>query len=159
MNNDEILDTSSDFDDISEATEAIIDAAEDFSGENKDAPIVEGARDGEEAVDFEKIANADLIALKHEFSELSSLGSLSELENAERYGALRDLGLTPREAYLATAPRPQRQDNRAHLRSAVPIRAGSPDVGISSRELAAARELFSGLSDSEIRSLYKRVTK
>lgn len=158
MNNDEILDTSSDFDDVNDS-EANAELQEPETAENEDAPITEGAGDGEERVDFAKIADADLIALKHEFSELRFLESIAELENAERYGALRDLGLTPREAYLATAPRPRRQDNRAHLTSAVPIRAGAPDVGISSRELAAARELFSGLSDSEIRSLYRRVTK
>ena len=158
MNNDEILDTPSNFDDVTDEN-AAAKSQEPETPESEDAPITEGAKESEEITDFAKIANADLIALKHEFSELGALESIAELENAERYGALRDLGLTPREAYLATAPRVRRQDNRAHLTSAVPIRAGSPDVGISARELAAARELFSGLSDSEIRSLYKRVTK
>lgn len=157
MNNDEFLDTSSDFDDTSDNSgDAIFEINE--APESKDAPIGEGAGDAEERADFAKIADADLIALKHEFSELRSLENIAELENAERYGALRDLGLTPREAYLATSARPRRYDNRAHLKSSVPIRAGAPDVGMPSNELAAARELFSGLSDSEIRSLYKRVT-
>ena len=156
MNNDEILDTSSDFDDISD-NKADTSFQTEEAPESKDATIGEGAGDAEEGTDFAKIADADLIALKHEFSELHSLESIAELEIAERYGALRDLGLTPREAYLATAKRPRRYDTRAHLQSAVPIKAGAPDVGMSQRELAAARELFSGLSDSEIRSLYKRV--
>ena len=155
MDNNENLDTGASLEE-----EIALDAqSTQDEAENEDAPITEGAGDGRQEVDFEKIANADLAALKHEFSELSELESIGELENAARYGALRDLGLTPREAYLATAPRRPRTDNRAHLTSAVPAKAGSPDVGISARELSNARELFSGLSDSEIRSLYKRVTK
>lgn len=155
MDNIENFDTGADLaEEITRDTANAPSASESF-----DAPNTEGAGDGGLEVDFEKIAMADLAALKHEFSELSELESIGELENAARYGALRDLGLTPREAYLATAPRQPKTDNRAHLRSAVPIRAGSPDVGITSKELAYARELFSGLSDSEIRSLYKRVTK
>ena len=87
--------------------------------------------------------------------------SLSELENPARYGALRELGLTAREAYLATttpkAPISHTYDNRSHLRSSVPRTHGAVGEQMSVNEMRAARELFSDLSDSEIVKLYKKV--
>lgn len=102
----------------------------------------------------------DLIALRAQFPELSGLTTLRELNDPARYGELRDLGLSAREAYLATGgQRPQRTvDNRAHLHSAVPRSVHGMGDGISPAELSAARELFAGLSDHEIRRLYKRVS-
>ena len=106
---------------------------------------------------FEALERQDLEELIRDFPELSGKRSLAEIENPARYGVLRELGLSPREAYLASSFS-KRSDNRSHLHSAVPGRASSPEGGMTARELEGARELFSGLSDSEIRSLYKRVT-
>ena len=114
------------------------------------------AEDGE--VDYDAVARGDLAELKREFPELRELDHISRLDNPLRYGALRDLGLSPREAYLATQ-RVRRPDGRSHLSSAMPRGAGSPTGGMSSRQLAEARELFSDMSDVEIRSLYKKVTR
>ncbi|MBQ8720375.1 MAG: hypothetical protein IJY65_05020 [Clostridia bacterium] len=107
---------------------------------------------------FAALERADLLELIRDFPELSDKKSLSEIENPARYGVLRELGLSPKEAYLASSFS-RRADNRAHLHSSVPARAAAPDTTMSAKELEGARELFSGLSDSEIRSLYKRVTK
>ena len=106
---------------------------------------------------FAALEKQDLEELIRDFPELSGKRSLAEIENPARYGVLRELGLSPREAYLASSFS-KRADNRSHLHSTVPGRASSPEGGMSARELEGARELFSGLSDSEIRSLYKRVT-
>ncbi|MBQ8321589.1 MAG: hypothetical protein IJX92_04420 [Clostridia bacterium] len=54
---------------------------------------------------------------------------------------------------------PSGEDSRAHITSAVPRGACSPESPMTQREMERARELFSGLSDSEIHNLYKRVTK
>lgn len=98
----------------------------------------------------------ELSALTSEFSELRSGIDTSSLLDAKRYAELRALGLTPREAYLATAKRKSSRNNRAHLVSAVPASAKSPDIGMSRWALQTARELFSGMSDTELRSLYAR---
>lgn len=111
-----------------------------------------------EAVDYAQLAKEDLIALKSEFPELEALGDISELNNPLRYAALRDLGLTPSEAYLATAKRAPKRDNRSHL-SAIGTASYSQQSTMNDAEMAAARELFSDISDAEIRKLYKKVTK
>ena len=100
----------------------------------------------------------DLAVLKEEFAELSLVKSLSDIEGATRYGALRDLGLTPSEAYRATRTTPTRQNTRAHLSSAVPRMAVAPGERISREELRMMRGIFSDLSDSDLQRLYKKVT-
>jgi hypothetical protein len=113
----------------------------------------------EKGTDYAALALSDMRELISLFPHLKGKKSVSELENPLRYAALRDLGLTPREAYLATASHTAHYDNRSHLRSAVPIGAGAMGQSMSARELEEARELFSGLSDRDIQKLYKRVTK
>lgn len=101
----------------------------------------------------------DLNTLKAEFPELAEIESITELGNPTRYAALRDLGLTAREAYLATSSRTvSRTDNRAHLISGVPRAARSPLTSMTKSQLAEARELFKGMSDAQIHQLYKKVT-
>ena len=110
--------------------------------------------DGAELTD----TDAELEALAHEFPELEGEDA-EELYDTKRFAELIALGLTAREAYLATARvRRAVSDNRAHLSSAVPRGAKSPIGKMSASELRAARELFAGASDKEIMRLYKRVT-
>ena len=109
-------------------------------------------------VDYAEIAREDLALLKSEFPELSDLRDICELNNPMRYAALRDLGLSPAEAYLATAKRIPKRDNRAHL-SATGNASYSPQGSMSEAELSTARELFSDMSDAEIRKLYKKVNR
>lgn len=128
-----------------------------------DLPLPEEAvgADEESAIDYEALAREDLEVLRGEFSDLEGISSLAELDNPVRYGELRDLGLSPREAYLATAM-PKREkarpyDNRSHLRSSVPKSHGGRVDTMSVGELREARELFEGMSDAEIVRLYKKV--
>ncbi len=114
----------------------------------------------EDNTDYEALLEADLTQLRDIFPELAAVKDISELENPERYGALRDLGLTPEEAYRASTRRhPQREDTRAHLKSTAPKRTASPISAMSYRDMEAARELFPGISDAEIQRLYKKVTR
>ncbi len=111
-----------------------------------------------ERTDYSEIIEADIKELRTTFAELRDLESISELKNPLRFAALRDLGLSATEAYLATsAPRPV-YDNRAHLTASVPGSAGVA-TEMSRNEYAIARDLFTELSDSEIRKLYRKVTK
>ena len=112
----------------------------------------------ESAVDYALVAAEDVAALKSEFPEPSEISDICELNNPLRYAALRDLGLSPAEAYLATAKRAPKRDNRAHL-SAIRTVSYAPQGTMTESEMAAARELFSDISDAEIRKLYKKVNK
>ncbi len=101
-----------------------------------------------------------------ELAELVSLfpgadgKNLSELVNEKRYEELRALGLSTEEAFFATAKKQARtHDNRSHLGTSVPRSVKAPLGAMSARELQEARELFGGVSDEELRSLYQRVTK
>lgn len=109
-----------------------------------------------EPVDYEKIIREDLIELRGSFSELAGISSITELPNPMRYAALRDLGLTAKEAYLATSER-KAKDNRSHLSSAVPGGIGAPKCNMTRSELEGARELFPNLRDGELIGLYKKV--
>lgn len=148
--------------------ESLHDEYTDLQNENQkndtDAELNENAaiddepiQDAEDALDYAAVVEDDIRILKEEFHELAYLSDITELNDPLRYAALRDLGLTPAEAYLATAKR-QKKDNRSHLiatRTLSTARVGS----MTDAELSAAREIFSGVSDAEIRKLYKRVTK
>lgn len=136
----------------------------------KSEEITEIDSDGDDAVneselteaggvtDYEAIIASDIATLKSEFPELKDITEITELNNPLRYAALRDLGLSPVEAYMATARR-QAQDTRSHLRSAHGRSAAAPTSMMTQYELATARELFPGLNDSDLQRLYKKVTK
>ena len=113
----------------------------------------------EDTIDYESLMREDLAELKREFSELGDIDSITELSNPLRYAALRDLGLSPKEAYMATTPRKPPVDNRSHLSSAVGRSASRPAISIPPAQLRMARELFRDMSDAEINALYRRVTK
>lgn len=108
--------------------------------------------------DYERIAAEDLSVLKAQFPALAALSSLVALPNPSRYAELRELGLSPAEAYLATGSIARKKsDNRAHLRSAVPRMGAVSATALTAEEMAEARRLFSDLSDAQIHRLYKKV--
>lgn len=116
----------------------------------------DGGEDVAEVAAFDP--DADLAELKSEFPELAGVESLTDVEGATRYGALRDLGLTPAEAYKATRATPTHRNTRSHLSSAVPRMAASPRDCISREELRTMRGVFGDLSDAELNRLYKKVS-
>lgn len=122
-------------------------------------PVPETAPETAPEVDYAALAASDLATLRTEVPEAKGLPDLSALPDPRRYGELRDLGLSPVEAYLATCPPARRSDNRSHLRTAVPRSLAEEDAGLSATELDAARELFPNLSDAGIRRLYKKVNR
>lgn len=112
-----------------------------------------------EITDYGAVERADLIELKREFPELSSLGRIIDLSNPLRYAQLRDLGLSAKEAYLASSGTRHRASGKGHLTGAVPGGAKVADSAMSPSELKGARELFGNLTDEELQRLYRRVTK
>ena len=151
--NEDVIDAISDTD-----TQSVTEYAEG------DGPLFENDTNDAEmpadvCEDYEAMANADLGELKREFYEARSLSSIAELDNPVRFAELRELGLSPKEAYLATQRPKSRTDNRSHLVGSAPISAAHSGVSMTRGELQRARELFSGMSDGEIQELYKRVAK
>ena len=140
------------------ATEAV---AEDITVEEATggSPTEATETASESTVDYEALEAEDVRAIRSLFPEYKTISSVTELDDPLRYAALRDLGLSVKEAFLATQKRLSRYDNRSHLKSSVPRGAKSDGISMSAEALKEARELFSGLSDTEIQSLYKTVIK
>ena len=118
-----------------------------------------GAQNSADAIDYEQLIADDVCELKREFPELADLSSLTDLPDVMRYAALRDLGLTATEAYLASCTKGRKRDNRSHLVTAVSRSAGTPKGTMSREELSIARDLFSDMSESQIYELYRKVKK
>ena len=141
---------------VNSVTDAYAPSPTESDGENAPTESDEGS---DAYPDYERMIEEDLRELKAGFPELSALDDIAQLPNAMRYAALRDLGLTATEAYLATSSPRTRQDNRSHLVTAVSRSAGAPRGSMSRSELAVARELFSDMTDAQLYELYKRVNK
>ncbi len=134
-------------------------ASADTEASTKDSlPSPDRTESDNGGIDYEELIRNDLELLGKEFPELSDIKSIAELKDPIRYAALRDLGLDPVEAYLASSRR-RGTDTRAHLRSAYGKGISPSSVQIPRSTLAEAREIFSGLSDAEIQQLYKKVTR
>ena len=126
------------------------------STDEGEASISDGGDEAE--VDYAARVEEDLNEIRKQFPTLSALNDISELKNPLRFGALRDLGLTVKEAFLASGGARSSYDNRSHLTASVPKRASS-GIEMSRKEYELAKDLFSTLSDSKIKKLYQRVTK
>ena len=140
--------------------EEIFPSREETENQNATSSETDGEKERKDAEDtnYDELIKSDMKELSGEFSPDKEL-DIADLKNPIRYGALRDLGLTPREAYLASGGRRVNEDNRAHLSSSVPRKFSSQFSEIPRAELDAARELFGDLSDTQIRNLYKKVTQ
>jgi len=146
---------------LDEVNESLQNKPKEIDTSANEAPIetesAESTADGEDGIDYALVVSEDLRILREEFPELSEIEDICELNDPLRYAALRELGLSPEEAYLATSKR-QKKDNRSHLFATKTVSV-SRNGAMSDSELAAAREIFTDISDREIRKLYKRVTK
>lgn len=126
--------------------------------DSSSSPSAQATEISEVSIDYAAIVRSDVAELSAEFSELNGLTDITELENPIRYAALRDLGLTAAEAYLATTKNRRRADNRSHL-FGMPMVSSAPTGSMPDRELETAREIFTDMSDAQIRKLYKKVTR
>ena len=120
--------------------------------DNEEAPV----EVSEEAPAAEEAVGAQINAFDAEASAFYESGLIT---SRERYSALRSMGLSAREAYLATGTGIDRESTKAHLVSSVPSPATAPAGAMSTQEMDAARSLFEGMSDADIRKLYNKVTR
>ena len=111
---------------------------------------------GEEC--YAALAEADLATLREEGMGLRLPQSLTDLSDPARYGALREAGLSPLEAYLATEGMHllRERDGRTHLSPTVGRTAAPSGGRMATGDLLLGRDLFPSLSDGEIESLWRR---
>ena len=110
-----------------------------------------------------------LLQLKPELSPDGEGLSLGELRNPLRFAELREAGLSVEEAFLASnyrmlAERPRAISEKEARTDKTPARASIPRAigranGMPTALLLRSRAMFEGLSDTELASLYRRVTR
>ena len=113
-----------------------------------------------------KIA-ADLAEVQAAYPDAKAYASVKDFPNFKEFGRLRDLGLSPKQAYIASHPDAVRQnvaaatrqqslnDTKKHLKPAVSKASRDNTITMTKRELAECRDLFPGMSDKEIMKLYR----
>lgn len=125
------------------------------------------AREMYQRSEFEKKMKADLAEIQANYPETKKYGSITEIENFARFGQLRDLGLSPKEAYaavnsnsirenVANAVKQKNLNNKGHLNSVVPKNSKDDSVTMTKSELAEWRDIFPNKTDKEIMALYKQ---
>lgn len=118
-----------------------------------------------DVADYERMASDDLAEIKRLFPSFSDISHLRELDRAERFGEMREAGLSVEEALMATnyerifeaiVKKARAANGKSHLQSRVPTASGGETVGMTGEQMRQAKEMFDGLSEREIQSLYKR---
>lgn len=142
------------------------DDGEGHADENPEQGTEE-ASGGGEAKDYAAMAASDVAELNRLFPSLG-ITDLRKIDNAGRYGALRDMGLSVEEAFRATnharigaqsTPVVRKADGKAHIRGDMPAHQATDGFSMSAAEMRDARELFPGKSDKEIIALYRSVSR
>lgn len=124
-----------------------------------------------QTTEFNKKAAADLLAVQAAYPETKKYASIRDIPNFEEFGRMRDLGLSPKQAYAAANPDGTRQaaadatkrqsleNTKNHLKPTVSKSAKDTSVRMPRATLLEWRELFPGYSDKEIAELYKESIK
>lgn len=149
------------------AAEADDVSVEDYRKSKSEKEKLTEAQQLLQRAEFEKKAAADLAELQKYYPETKSLNSIVQIENLAEFGRLRDLGLTPKQAYAAANPdgvkthvaeavkQQSLNDTKKHLQSAVPKGSKDTSITMTKKELSEWRDMFPKLSDKEIAALYK----
>ncbi len=161
----------------------VIAGLEKVAAESDDIPVeeyrkkkAESQRNDEatkllQKVEFEKKMKADLAEVQSAYPETKGLKTITEIENFAEFGRLRDLGLSPKQAYAAANPDGVRKsvatavkqqsinDTKSHLRTAVPAGAKDNSIKMPKKDLAYWRDLFPNKTDKELVELYKQSLK
>lgn len=157
----------------------LVRLAAEASGEKPEEYLAKRAEEAKKAeamqmyrrAEFEKKKRADLSEVQALYPETKQYGDIEDIPNFRRFAELRDMGLSPKEAYIAANPDAAREsvaaavkqgalnDTKKHLRSSVPKGAKDGSVRMSRAEFAEWRELFPGKSDKEIVALYRQTIR
>ncbi len=161
-------------------TDNVLEGLEKLAAEADDIPLEEYKKKkaetqaNEEAkklvqkIAFEEKMKADFAEVQAFYPETKSLKSITEIDNFVEFGRLRDLGLSPKQAYAAAnadnvkksvanaVKQKSLNDTKQHLQSAVPKGSKDNSLVMPKSTLAEWRDLFPNKSDKEIIALYKQ---
>ena len=141
---------------------------DEYTKERAEARKQEEAQRVYKEVMLQRMIDTDMNELHSLFPETKTVTKFEELPNARRYAELRDMGLSPKEAYSAANPEARREAvaasvkqqainaSKSHLKSNVPIASKDTSVKISRGEMEMYRDMFPEKSDKEIIALYKK---
>ncbi len=128
----------------------------------------ERAKSEADALQYETLMQLDLAEVKRNYPDAASYNSVAEFPHAKRFAELRDLGLSAKEAYIASHPDAVRRnvaesvrkqnlaETKNHIHSTVPKGTKDTSVTIPKKELEEWRDLFPDCSDRELAKLYKK---
>lgn len=124
-----------------------------------------------QTMQFEQKMKADLAEVHAAFPETRQYDSVTKFPNLKKFGEFRDLGLSPKEAYIAANPDTVRQsvatatkrqslnETKNHLKPVVSKESKDNSITITKKELLEYRDMFPGMSDKEIIRLYRQAKK
>ena len=120
-----------------------------------------------QTTEFNKKAAADLREVQAAYPETKQYASIRDIPNFATFGRMRDLGLSPKQAYAAANPDGTRaaavtsakkqslEGTKDHLKPAASKRTKDTAIRMPKAVLAEWRGMFPGRSDKEIAKLYK----
>ena len=153
------------------AAEADEISPEEYVRRKTEAERNEEARRFLQASEFQKKIKADLAEVQAAYPETKAYDHITKIPNFKRFAECRDLGLSPKEAFIAANPDSVRahvataakkqslNETKSHLKPVVSKESKDTSTKISKKELSEYRELFPNMSDKEIVSLYRQAKK
>ena len=163
--------TADDGDGLTARLNRIEDADDDSEDDAGGAPEG-GAEKGtqpEGTTDYAAMAESDLAEINKAFPSVQ-IKSLLEIKDTRRYGELRDMGLSAKEAFLATSADmitanaervgANKATGKAHLQSVARKAGAKASSQMTNAERSFCREFFpEGTSDEDIERLFAKTKK
>jgi hypothetical protein len=142
------------------------EADTDDGGEDGGQPAGEEQKDAPDANALK--ADGDVADINKAFPGLG-IKTLAGLKNLRRYGELREMGISPVEAFCATNAEMLQKSaeqigagkatGKAHLQSVAKKTGARAASQMTNAERRAAREMFDEMSDADLEKLYARATR
>ena len=153
------------------AAEANNETLEEYQRKRAEQESADEAQRFMRAAKFEAKMAADLAEVHAAYPSTRGYTSVKQLPNFSEFARLRDLGVSPKQAYIAANPEAvtaaaaesarQRSlnDGKGHLKPAVRKSSKDNSLALSKKDMAMYRDAFPNLSDKEILALYKQANK
>jgi hypothetical protein len=153
------------------AAEANNETLEEYQRKRAEQESADEAQRFMRAAKFEAKMAADLAEVHAAYPSTRGYTSVKQLPNFSEFARLRDLGVSPKQAYIAANPdavtaaaaesarQRSMNDGKGHLKPAVRKSSKDNSLALSKKDMAMYRDAFPDLSDKEILALYKQANK
>lgn len=153
------------------AAEANNETLEEYQRKRAEQESADEAQRFMRAAKFEAKMAADLAEVHAAYPSTRGYTSVKQLPNFSEFARLRDLGVSPKQAYIAANPdavtaaaaesarQRSMNDGKGHLKPAVRKSSKDTSLALSKKDMAMYRDAFPDLSDKEILALYKQANK